>query len=49
MVQLVDEFSVLDHGRMIAAGRPEQVVRDRRVIEAYLGRRWMDRVADTVA
>jgi len=42
MVRLVDEFSVLDHGRLIAAG-------DRRVIEAYLGRRWMDRVADAVA
>jgi len=49
MVQLVDEFSVLDHGRLIAAGRPDEIVRDRRVIEAYLGRRWMDRVADTVA
>ena len=49
MVQLVDEFSVLDHGRLIAAGRPDDIVRDRRVIEAYLGRRWMDRVADTAA
>jgi branched-chain amino acid transport system permease protein len=49
MVQLVDEFSVLDHGRLIAAGRPDEIVRDRRVIEAYLGRRWMDRVPDTVA
>ena len=49
MVRLVDEFSVLDHGRLIAAGRPDEIVRDRRVIEAYLGRRWMDRVADAVA
>jgi branched-chain amino acid transport system permease protein len=49
MVRLVDEFSVLDHGRLIAAGRPDEIVRDRRVIEAYLGRRWMDRVTDAVA
>ena len=49
MVQLVDEFSVLDHGRLIAAGRPDEVVRDRLVIEAYLGRRWMDRVPDAAA
>jgi branched-chain amino acid transport system permease protein len=48
MVQLVDVFSVLDHGRLIAAGPPGEIVRDRHVIEAYLGRRWMDRVTDTV-
>jgi branched-chain amino acid transport system permease protein len=49
MVQLVDQFSVLDHGRLIAAGPPDDIVRDRRVIEAYLGRRWMDRVAEPAA
>src|SRR5688572_20879254 len=49
MVKLADEFSVLDHGRLIAAGPPSQVVRERAVIEAYLGKKWMDRVEDKVA
>jgi branched-chain amino acid transport system permease protein len=45
MVQLVDHFDVLDHGRLIASGAPETVVRNHEVIEAYLGKKWAEQVA----
>jgi branched-chain amino acid transport system permease protein len=41
MVRLVDSFLVLDHGAVITEGKPEVVTRDSRVIEAYLGKKWV--------
>jgi ABC-type branched-subunit amino acid transport system ATPase component/ABC-type branched-subunit amino acid transport system permease subunit len=41
MVRLVDSFVVLDHGAVIVEGEPEAVTRDSRVIEAYLGKKWV--------
>jgi branched-chain amino acid transport system permease protein len=42
MVQLVDRFVVLDHGRVLATGKPDEVTRNPAVIEAYLGKKWRD-------
>ncbi len=41
MVRLAERFVVLNHGRVLAAGRPSEVTADEAVVEAYLGARWM--------
>jgi branched-chain amino acid transport system permease protein len=41
MVRLVDRFLVLDHGAILVEDEPEAVTKDVRVIEAYLGKKWI--------
>jgi branched-chain amino acid transport system permease protein len=40
MMRLAERFVVLNHGRVLADGRPSEVTADRRVVEAYLGSKW---------
>ena len=40
MVRLVDRFLVLDHGRVLAEGGPDEIIKNASVIEAYLGKKW---------
>lgn len=40
MVRLVDAFVVLDHGEVLTVGKPDAITQDKRVIEAYLGKKW---------
>jgi branched-chain amino acid transport system permease protein len=42
MVRLVDRFVVLDHGALLADGTPDEITKNPRVIEAYLGKKWLD-------
>ncbi|MDI3299366.1 MAG: ABC transporter ATP-binding protein [Bacillota bacterium] len=43
VVSIADRVIVLDHGTRLAAGRPEEVVRDPAVVEAYLGTKFARR------
>jgi len=40
MVRLAERFIVLNHGRVLAAGKPTEVTSDSTVVEAYLGAKW---------
>lgn len=37
LMRIVDRCVVLDHGEVIAAGKPEEIAHDPRVVEVYLG------------
>jgi branched-chain amino acid transport system permease protein len=41
MVQLVHRFVVLDHGAVLSSGAPHEITKDPKVIEAYLGKKWL--------
>ncbi len=44
LLKLADRLIVLDQGRRLAEGVPGEVTRERVVIEAYLGKRWLARM-----
>ncbi len=42
VLNLCSRIVVLHHGELIASGDPQSIIRDQRVIQAYLGRRYAD-------
>ncbi|NYT22420.1 branched-chain amino acid ABC transporter ATP-binding protein/permease [Alcaligenaceae bacterium] len=46
MVRLADRLLVLDHGKVLHIGEPQAVTSHPDVIEAYLGKKWANHVAN---
>jgi len=40
MVRVAERLIVLDHGRILAVGKPGEITSEPSVIEAYLGKKW---------
>jgi branched-chain amino acid transport system ATP-binding protein len=38
LMKIVDRVIVIDLGRIIAVGTPEEIVRNREVVKAYIGK-----------